>query len=94
MSTTDIVLIIGVLTTSVVTILNAVRGKVADGKLDHITTLTNSTLTAANARNVALEEMIATLLTERGALERQVQEMRTSVEAALTKVPAPASPPP
>ena len=39
--------------------------KVADEKLDHITTLTNSTLSAANRRIAALEKVVKRLLKEK-----------------------------
>ena len=68
-STTDVVLIIGVVTTSVVTIINALRitktVNSTHGKLDHIVTLTNSTLTAAQMQISILESAVVKLTLER-----------------------------
>jgi hypothetical protein len=41
----------------------------ADQKLDHITVLTNSTLTAANQRIDQLEELIRRLIADRGGAD-------------------------
>lgn len=44
---------------------------VADKKLDHITLLTNSTLTAANKRIDELESMVRALTAERNVVKKQ-----------------------
>ena len=63
--TGSVVTMISALTAAIVTLVNLNRGKVADGKLDHITMLTNSTLTAANKRIDELEGIVKRLLNER-----------------------------
>ena len=60
-----VVTLISAITAAVVALVNLKRGNVADGKLDHITMLTNSTLTAANKRIDELEGIVSRLLNDR-----------------------------
>ena len=66
----------------------------AGKKLDHITVLTNSTLTAANQRIEQLEDIVNQLVNEREARDRGTLPVPASPAASVdsNNLPVPASP--